>query len=78
MTSQRAVFGSVVYDLTPPRIVLALPALGSVTGDLTPTFTGTVTDALSGVDADTFAFSLGALAPSPYYVIGGQIGRSHV
>ncbi|MEO2002690.1 MAG: hypothetical protein ABGY41_01160, partial [Candidatus Poribacteria bacterium] len=72
VTSRRAVFGSVVYDLTPPRIVLALPALGSVTGDLTPTFTGTVTDALSGVGADTFAFSLGAPASSSYDVTAGR------
>ena len=72
VTSPRAVFGRVVYDLTPPRVVLALPALGSVTGDLDPTFTGTVNDDLSGVDADTFALALGVPASSSYDADAGR------
>ncbi|MBT5710804.1 hypothetical protein HOI71_07165, partial [Candidatus Poribacteria bacterium] len=70
--SARAVFGRVIYDLTPPRVVLAVPALGSVTGDLNPSFIGTATDGLSGVDADTFDFSLSVPASSSYDAVVGR------
>jgi hypothetical protein len=70
--STGVVFGAVAYDLTPPRVVVAVPALGSVTGDLDPVFIGTVSDRLSGVDADSFEFAIGAPSTAIYDAATGQ------
>ncbi len=70
--STGVVFGAVIYDLTPPRVVVAVPALGSVTGDLDPVFIGTVSDGLSGVDPDTFLFSVGSPSTATYDEATGQ------
>jgi hypothetical protein len=50
--------GSYKIDVTVPTATISAPATGSETQDRLPTFTGTVTDNLSGLDVSLFALNI--------------------
>ena len=49
---------TIVYDTRAPELRVANPQLGAPTGDLLPSFEGTILDALSGVDPATVSLTV--------------------
>jgi hypothetical protein len=50
--------GSYKIDVTVPTATISAPATGSETQDRLPTFTGTITDNLSGLDVSAFSLNI--------------------
>jgi len=72
--------GTYKIDVTPPTATLSAPASGSETQNRLPTFTGTVTDNLSGLDVSAFSLNIDNVtdAANANIVIAAGATRSSV